>query len=47
MVWRDKNVIVIYRGTDYNVENGSMMMSINNDTEECGIVTTNGIMYVI
>mgnify|MGYP000382593039 FL=1 len=42
MVWRDKNVIVIYRGTDYNVENGSMMMSINNGTEESGIVTTNG-----
>ena len=42
MVWRDKNVIVIYRGTDYNVENGGMMRSINNGTKGSGIVTMNG-----
>ena len=41
MVWRDKNAIVIYRGNDYNVENGRATV-MDKGMEEDGLGTING-----
>ena len=41
MVWRDKNVIVIYRGNDYNVENERVTLR-DKGMEEDVLGTTNG-----